>query len=144
VTTAARQAQALEFILALPEGFATRLGERGLRLSGGQKQRIALARALIRDPEILLLDEATNALDLESERLVQDAIDAVTRAKTVLVIAHRISTVESADQIIVLEGGRVVEAGSPAELAAAGGTFARLRALQYSSRQEESRSALQG
>jgi len=143
VALAARQAHALEFILALPEGFATRLGERGLRLSGGQKQRIALARALVRDPEILLLDEATNALDLESERLVQDAIEAVTHSKTVLVIAHRISTVESADQIVVLEGGHVVEAGPPAELAAAGGTYARLRALQYSSRQEEGRSAIQ-
>jgi subfamily B ATP-binding cassette protein MsbA len=143
VTTAARQAQALEFILALPEGFATRLGERGLRLSGGQKQRIALARALVRNPDILLLDEATNALDLESERLVQDAIEAVTHSKTVLVIAHRINTVESADQIIVLEGGRVVESGSPSELAAAGGAYARLRALQYSSRQEGVRSGLQ-
>lgn len=143
VTLAARQAHALEFILALPEGFATRLGERGLRLSGGQKQRIALARALVRNPDVLLLDEATNALDLESERLVQDAIEAVTHRKTVLVIAHRISTVESADQIIVLKDGHVVEAGPPAALAAAGGTYARLLALQYSSRQEEGRSALQ-
>ncbi len=142
-TEAARQAHALEFITALPEGFGTRLGDRGLRLSGGQKQRIALARALIRDPEILILDEATNALDLESERLVQDALDAAARSKTVLVIAHRISTVEKADQVIVLEDGRIAEIGSPSVLAAAGGPFSRLRALQYQTREEVSGSAFQ-
>lgn len=140
---AARQAHALAFITALPDGFATRLGDRGLRLSGGQKQRIALARALIRDPDILILDEATNALDLESERLVQDALDAAARSKTVLVIAHRISTVENADQVIVLKDGHIAEIGSPATLAAAGGPFSRLRALQYQTRQEVRDSALQ-
>lgn len=142
IMEAARQAQALDFILALPEGFSTSVGERGIRLSGGQKQRIALARALIRNPEIFLFDEATSALDLESERLVQDALLALPGSKTVLVIAHRLTTVEAADQIIVLEGGRVVEIGSPRQLAAASGAYARLRALQFSTLQEVSRPAL--
>lgn len=130
---AAKQALALEFIEALPEKFATRLGDRGQRLSGGQRQRIALARALIRDPDILILDEATNSLDLESERLVQDALNAFSRDKTVLIIAHRISSVEHVDHVIVLENGRLIEQGPPAQLAGNGGTYARLRALHYGS-----------
>jgi ATP-binding cassette, subfamily B, bacterial MsbA len=111
VFEAAKRAQAARFIEALPEGYETKLGERGLRLSGGQRQRIALARALIRDPEILILDEATNALDLISEHLVQDALEAFAAGRTVIVIAHRISTIEDADQVVVLDAGKVLEQG---------------------------------
>lgn len=136
VTEAARKAFALDFITDLPDGFDTPLGDRGLRLSGGQKQRLALARALVRDPEVLILDEATNALDLESEKFVQDALEAFSRQKTVLIIAHRLSTIDHADTVIVLDGGRVVESGSPAELVARKGPFAKLRALESRSRQE--------
>lgn len=136
IIEAARKAQVLEFANKLPEGFATRLGEKGVRLSGGQKQRISLARAFVRDPRILILDEATSALDLESERLVQDAIEAMARDRTVIIIAHHIHTIENADQIVVLDGGRIAEVGSPATLAAAGGPFARLRALHSHSLQE--------
>lgn len=142
IVAAARRAHALEFIEALPAGFDTRLGDRGLRLSGGQKQRIALARALVRDPDILILDEATNALDLASERLVQDALEAFSSGKTVLIIAHRIPTIEHADEIIVLDAGRVVEQGPPRDLATQGGAFAKLLALQYRNRGEVTESAL--
>ncbi len=142
VVEAARRAHALDFIEALPAGFNTRLGDRGLRLSGGQKQRIALARALVREPDILILDEATNALDLASERLVQDALEAFSSGKTVLIIAHRIPTIEHADEIIVLDAGRIVEQGPPGELATRGGAFARLLALQYRTRGEVTDSAL--
>jgi len=137
IIEAARRANAADFIEALPKGYATDLGDRGLRLSGGQKQRIALARALIRDPRILILDEATNALDLESERLVQDALEKFSAGRTVLVVAHRLSTIERADQIIVLDTGRVVEQGTFRDLSMAGGTFSRLCALQYRKRPTE-------
>ena len=106
VLEAAKRAQASQFIEALPQGYETNLGERGLRLSGGQRQRIALARALIRDPEILILDEATNALDLISEHLVQDALEVFAAGRTVIIIAHRIRTIENADQVIVLDAGQ--------------------------------------
>ena len=131
VLQAAKRAQASQFIEALPQGYETNLGERGLRLSGGQRQRIALARALIRDPEILILDEATNALDLISEHLVQDALEVFAAGRTVIVIAHRISTIENADQVIVLDGGRVLESGKVQDLVASGGYFSRLYALQF-------------
>jgi ATP-binding cassette, subfamily B, bacterial MsbA len=134
VLQAAKRAQASEFIEALPEGYETNLGERGLRLSGGQRQRIALARALIRDPEILILDEATNALDLISEHLVQDALEVFAAGRTVIVIAHRISTIENADQVIVLDGGRVLESGKVQDLVASGGYFSKLYALQFKKR----------
>lgn len=137
IMEAARKAYVLEFASKLPEGFSTRLGEKGVRLSGGQKQRIALARAFVRNPEILILDEATNALDLASERLVQDAIDAMAADKTVLIIAHRISTIENADQVVVLDAGHVVEIGTPTALASAGGPFSKLHALQFQSRGQE-------
>ncbi len=127
---AARKAHALEFIEALPEGFETVLGDRGIRLSGGQRQRLALARAFIRDPRILILDEATNSLDLISEQVVQDALEQFGRERTVLIIAHRISTIEHADKVIVLDAGRVVESGPVAQLLATGGLFAQFHALQ--------------
>src|ERR1700751_5363347 len=127
---AARKAHALEFIEGLPDGFETVLGDRGIRLSGGQRQRLALARAFIRDPQILILDEATNSLDLISEGVVQDALAEFGQNRTVLVTAHRISTVEHADKIIVLDSGRVVESGTVTQLLAAGGLFSRFYALQ--------------
>jgi ATP-binding cassette, subfamily B, bacterial MsbA len=127
---AARRAHAMEFIEELPEGFETILGDRGIRLSGGQRQRLALARAFIRDPQILILDEATNSLDLISEGVVQDALEQFGRNRTVLIVAHRISTIEHADKIIVLELGRVVESGTVTQLLAAGGLFSRFYALQ--------------
>jgi subfamily B ATP-binding cassette protein MsbA len=131
VEAAARAANAHEFITQLPHGYLTLLGERGTRLSGGQRQRIAIARALLRDPPILLLDEATSALDTESERLVQDAIDRLMRDRTVLVVAHRLATVLDADEILVLDAGRVVERGSHAELLAENGLYRRLYDLQF-------------
>jgi len=123
---AARRANALEFIEALPEGFDHLLGDRGVGLSGGQRQRLAIARALYRDPRILVLDEATSALDPESERLVQAALDELMRGRTTVIIAHRLSTVRSADRIAVLDHGRVVETGTYAELMARDGAFRRL------------------
>jgi subfamily B ATP-binding cassette protein MsbA len=131
VRAAARAANADEFILRLPEGYNTLLGERGTRLSGGQRQRIAIARALLRDPPILVLDEATSALDAESERLVQEAIDRLMAHRTVLVIAHRLTTVQHADFIVVLAEGRIVERGSHDDLLASDGLYRRLYNLQF-------------
>ena len=131
VEHAAQAANATEFIARLPQGYDTMLGERGARLSGGQRQRIAIARALLRDSPILILDEATSALDTESERLVQQAIDRLMRDRTVLVIAHRLATVRHADQILVLDGGRVVERGTHEALLATGGLYRRLHDLQF-------------
>jgi len=131
VERAAEAANATEFVARLPQQFDTVLGERGTRLSGGQRQRIAIARALLRDAPILILDEATSALDTESERLVQQAIDRLMRDRTVLVIAHRLATVRHADQILVLDGGRVAERGTHDALLAAGGLYRRLHDLQF-------------
>ncbi len=131
---AARAANALGFIEALPQGWDTNLGERGTRLSGGQRQRLAIARALVSDPPILILDEATSALDVESERLVQEAIDRLLLGRTVFVIAHRLATIQHADRILVLDGGRLVEQGTHDALLASGGAYARLHALQFERR----------
>ena len=131
VREAARGAFAEAFIEALPEGYGTFLGERGVRLSGGQRQRIAIARAMLKNPPLLLLDEATSALDAESERMVQAALERAMQGRTTLVIAHRLATVQKADRIIVLDHGQIVESGRHEELVAAGGTYARLAALQF-------------
>ena len=128
---AARAANAERFLRELPDGLDTFLGEDGARLSGGQRQRIAIARALLRDAPLLLLDEATSALDAESERLVQDALERLMESRTTIVIAHRLATVRAADRIVVMDGGRIVEQGSHDELAAGGGLYARLAALQF-------------
>ena len=131
VVAAARAAFADDFIRALPEGYATHLGERGVRLSGGQRQRIGIARALYHDPDILVLDEATSALDAESERMVQAALEAAMRGRTTIVIAHRLATVLRADRIVVMEGGRILDEGTHAQLVARGGLYARLAAMQF-------------
>ncbi len=131
VKAAAEAAFAHDFITALPEGYLTFLGERGVRLSGGQRQRISIARAMLKNPPLLLLDEATSALDAESERMVQAALETAMKDRTTLVIAHRLSTVQRANRIVVMDAGQIVETGTHAELAAAGGLYARLAALQF-------------
>lgn len=131
VRAAARGAAADEFIERLPHGYATPLGERGVRLSGGQQQRIALARAVLKAPALLLLDEATSALDADSEALVEQALGTLMRNRTTLIIAHRLATVQRADRIVVLDGGRIVASGTHGELTAHGGLYARLAARQF-------------
>jgi ATP-binding cassette subfamily B protein len=126
IEAAARAAQIDEHLRSLPEGYDTVVGERGYRFSGGEKQRLAIARAVLRDPPVLVLDEATSSLDVETERLVQDALDDLSEGRTSIVIAHRLSTVRDADLILVLDHGRIVERGTHAELVALGGRYSAL------------------
>ncbi|HET9396134.1 MAG TPA: ATP-binding cassette domain-containing protein, partial [Nitrospiraceae bacterium] len=131
VEQAARSAYAHDFILRLPKGYDTVIGERGLKLSGGERQRLAIARAILRDPPLLILDEATSALDTESERIVQLALANLMKNRTTLVIAHRLSTIQNADRIVVLDRGTIVEMGSHDELLSRGGVYRRLHAMQF-------------
>ncbi len=131
IEVAAREANAEEFIIDLPLGYETMVGERGLRLSGGQRQRISIARAVLRDPRILILDEATSALDSHSERLIETALDRLLPGRTTLIVAHRLSTIRRADKILYVSGGRVVEAGTHDDLLARGGAYAALHAAQF-------------
>ncbi len=135
IERAARIAHAHGFISQMPEGYNTVIGDRGMRLSGGQRQRLAIARAIVREPQILLFDEATSALDTESERIVQEAIADVLRDRTAVVVAHRLSTIVNADRILVFDEGRIVEEGHHAELLEKGGVYARLHALQFGSQE---------
>jgi subfamily B ATP-binding cassette protein MsbA len=132
ILEAARAAYVLDFVDELPDGLDTQVGDRGTLLSGGQKQRVAIARALLKNAPVLILDEATSALDTESERRIQEAFETLKRDRTTLVIAHRLSTVERADRIIVMSEGKVIESGTHAELLAHEGTYAGLYRLQFS------------
>ncbi len=131
VRQAARAAYADDFLSALPDGYGTAIGERGVTLSGGQRQRLAIARAVLKSAPILLLDEATSALDAESETAVQAALETLMRGRTTLVIAHRLATIKSADRIVVMDQGRIVEEGTHLSLIARGGLYARLAELQF-------------
>jgi ATP-binding cassette subfamily B protein len=130
IENAARAAQIHELVAGLPEGYDTIVGERGYRFSGGEKQRIAIARTILRNPPVLVLDEATSSLDTQTERLVQEALERLSEGRTTIAIAHRLSTIEDADQIVVLDRGRVVEIGTYAELLARGGRLAALAARE--------------
>ena len=138
VEEAARLAQIDRFIRLLPEGYATSVGERGLKLSGGEKQRVAIARALLKNPDILIFDEATSALDSRTEKAIQAQIELAASGRTTLIIAHRLSTIMNADEILVLDGGRIIERGRHAALLAADGAYARMWQLQQ---QEENQPA---
>ncbi len=137
VIEAARAAQLHDFIARLPDGYQTRVGERGLKLSGGEKQRVAIARALLKNPPIMIFDEATSALDTKTEQAIQSQLDQAARGRTTLIIAHRLSTVMNADAILVLEHGRIVERGNHRALLEGGGAYAQMWALQQ---QEEQKS----
>jgi len=137
VIFAATSAHAMEFIEQLPDGLDTVIGENGVRLSGGQRQRIAIARAILKKAPILILDEATSALDTGSERKIQEALDKLMHTCTSLVIAHRLSTVENADRIMVIDDGRVIEMGTHAELMGSKGLYSALREMQYQEAEAE-------
>jgi subfamily B ATP-binding cassette protein MsbA len=131
IIAAATTANAHDFIVALPDGYSTVVGERGAQMSGGQRQRIAIARAILKDPRILIFDEATSALDLASERLIQEAMERVMKGRTTFIIAHRLTTIQMADQILVMDQGSLSEHGTHAELLRIEGLYARLHALQF-------------
>lgn len=135
VLLAAQAAQLTDFIEQLPDGYETKVGERGLKLSGGEKQRVAIARALLKNPPLLIFDEATSALDSKTEKAIQASLDNAARGRTTLVIAHRLSTIMNANTILVMDGGRIIERGSHASLLEANGRYAQMWALQQ---QEES------
>jgi ATP-binding cassette subfamily B protein len=137
IEAAAKAANAHEFIHKLEKGYDTEIGERGLKLSGGQKQRIAIARALLKDAPILILDEATSSLDSKSEGMVQEALERLMRGRTTIIIAHRLSTIQHVDQIVTLKGGQIDEIGSPAKLAKSGGIYAQLLDLQRGKKSEK-------
>jgi len=141
ILAALKAAHAHDFVSALPEGLDTLIGEQGVRLSGGERQRLAIARALLKDPPILILDEATSSLDSESEREVQQALDSLIAGRTTLVIAHRLSTVRNAQRIMVMEDGRIVETGTHASLLAAGGLYRRLYEMQFAQEEEKEQPA---
>ena len=143
IEAAARSANAHEFVTRFADGYASQIGERGLKLSGGQKQRIAIARAILKDAPVLILDEATSSLDSRSERLVQDGLDHLMADRTTLIIAHRLSTISSVDRIITLKDGHVDEIGTPDELAATGGIYAELLALQLSATKKDRKRLLE-
>jgi ATP-binding cassette, subfamily B, heavy metal transporter len=130
IQAAAKAAQLEELIQALPKGYESIVGERGLKLSGGEKQRVAIARMLLKDPPIVILDEATSALDTRNEQAIQEALQSLSRNRTTLVIAHRLSTIVEADQILVMNDGQIIERGKHAELIALGGTYAKMWAAQ--------------
>jgi subfamily B ATP-binding cassette protein MsbA len=137
IITAAKAAHAHDFIMATPQGYDTVVGELGLKISGGERQRLSIARALLKDPPILILDEATSSLDSESEKLVQDALERLMAGRTTLVIAHRLSTIRKADRIVVLVGGKIVEQGTHEELLAQKAEYNKLYALQFAESSEE-------
>ena len=130
VVAAARAAHIHDFVESLPDGYQTRVGERGLKLSGGEKQRVAIARTLLKDPAILVFDEATSALDSRTERVIQQELESISESRTTLVIAHRLSTVVHADQILVMDHGRIVERGTHGELLATRGVYAAMWEIQ--------------
>jgi len=137
IVGAAKAAYIHDFIMGLPEGYATKVGERGLKLSGGEKQRVAIARTVLKNPAILILDEATSALDSKSEQAIQQQLKEIAKGRTSLVIAHRLSTIVDATQILVMEQGRIVESGSHAELLAKDRVYAQMWARQQSQSEQE-------